>query len=83
MPEAFDKTGQGLAGERLSAGQPDFIDAQLAQHSAEVYNFFVGKQLFPRRKVDSFLRHAVTTAQIAAVGYGKAEVGGLAVMFVF
>jgi len=73
-----DQLFQVFAQQRLAAGQADFFDAVRDEQARHARDFFERQQ---RRMgqvrvilVEHFLRHAIHTTEIAAVGNGNAQV---------
>ena len=62
-----------LAKERLAAGEPHAVDAEVGEDSDEARQFFKGEQFLARQPDVILFRHAVDAAQIAAVGDRDAQ----------
>ena len=65
---------QVLAHQRLSAGQPQLVDAQRHTHANNPFDFFKRQQLRAVHEDDVFGRHAVETANITAIGHADPQV---------
>src|SRR5262249_43991150 len=65
--QLFDQTRQIFAHQRLTAGDPQLIDAQTGGHADEPLDLFEGQDLMPVDKLDVVLRHAVEAPDITPV----------------
>ena len=60
--------------ERLTAGQSHTIDSQRRADSHNPFDLFEGKQMLLRHELNIFRRHAIETANIAAIGHTDSEI---------
>ena len=59
--------------QRLAARQPDAVHTQADEHTDQPLDLFERQDVFPRQPHVLFLRHAVLTPEIAAVGDGDPQ----------
>src|SRR5437870_2972379 len=75
MPAEGAKQGHDVAADqRLTAGQPQFPDAEPNEGAAYAVELFEGQKLGFRQKRHLF-RHAIDTAEVAAIGDRYAQIG--------
>ena len=75
MPAERAEQGHDVAPhQRLAAGQAQFLDAEPDKGAAHPVELFEGQQLALRQKIHLF-RHAIDTAEVAAVGDRYAQIG--------
>ena len=72
--ELGDKDMQIAAHQRLPARQTDLVDAQRDRHAHEPFDLFEGQQFLAIHELHLTSRHAVKTADVAAVGDTDAQV---------
>ena len=72
-PQPFDQRGEIVAKQGLAAGEPELADAQAREDAGEPIDFFEREDRLAGQPDVLCLRHAVTTAHVAAVGDRHAE----------
>jgi len=65
---------QVFPNERLTARQPDFLDAELKKDPSHALDFFKGQNLLPGDPRVFIERHAVRAAEVAPVRYGNSKI---------
>ena len=60
--------------KRLTARQTNSINPQRRANANDTFNFFEGQQVFLRHKFDIVGRHAVETANVAAVCHTDSQI---------
>src|SRR5437867_3828859 len=71
--ELTDQLGQVATQERLSAGEPHLVDAEVEEHVDEAAHLLEVEDLVARKPGVFLLRHAVAATQVAAVGDRHAQ----------
>ena len=65
---------QVSANQRLATGQANFIHAQGHRHANEPFDFLEAEQFLAVHKHHVVSRHAVETADVAAIGHADPQV---------
>src|SRR5207245_4694925 len=77
-PELLDETLEVTPDQRLAAGETNLADAEGDEYANETLELLEGQDLGSWQELvilaEDLLRHAVDTAEVAAVGHADAEV---------
>jgi len=73
--DALHEIHEVVAHKRLAPREADLRDAERCQQCDEAFDLFKGEQVFFREIADAVFGHTVKATQVAAVGYGQAQVG--------
>ena len=65
---------QVAADERFSASEPQLVDSERRDDADEPLDFFEAEQLRPIHEFNVLCRHAVETANVAAIGDADSQV---------
>jgi CRP-like cAMP-binding protein len=73
--EHRDEAWEPAADQRLAPRQPEVLDPHGRHHRDQVLDLLEGEDLLPLEPRHPLGRHAVLAAEVAAVGYGDAQIG--------
>jgi len=72
--QAGHKFGDIATHQGFTAGDTEFAHAEAGKEGPETVHFFEGENVLVGNGLNAFGRHAIPTAQIAAVGHRQAQI---------